>query len=109
VRLVRQHPQLANRSCDNCRRFLYTVDGEVLRDRAGTPIEDPHEPDCGHCPKTCEEWPDDWLLDRIFEIQHIRELCKTYGWLPSEVRQEDALDIRLIHTLDQLDDERRRN
>ena len=52
MRLIRLHPEVAYRSCNDCKKYLYSEDGTVTR-RVGIPVLRPANATmpCAACPK----------------------------------------------------------
>lgn len=117
MRLLLLHPAVANRSCDDCRKYLYHDKPGQFGDavtRGGRPVRRPLNtlPPCAYCPKQPPTVPErdrtpltaEDLSEKNWQAyQHYGE-CKAVGEFPDDdiVRRNAAIVARAEKAADQI-------
>lgn len=92
VRLALLHPEVARRPCSECRKWMYTADGELMKSGDGRPRpRAPGDPTpCWKCPKVPEDAPTRTSHHAVEPSErsrvvwrHYRE-CKATGRFPDD-------------------------
>jgi hypothetical protein len=102
VRLILLHPEVAFRSCDDCRKHIYNEQTGKREEHRGLPIVRPPGtfPPCQYGPNRCpKEHPDagyELTPDNLQVYQHYLE-CKATGRFPDDpLVARNAGVIRLV-------------
>lgn len=102
--LILNHPEVAFRSCEVCKRYLFDEKtGEMERNSVtNEPLERPKGtlPPCGYGPKECPKVSPDAGLEltdqNLLAYQHYRE-CRAVGRFPDDsIVRENAAAIREV-------------
>ena len=113
------HPEVAYRSCEDCKAWMYDDNGEVNRDRNGkprarpkgakTPCEYPGQyKDADHpagtrCPKVSPESNAELSQENQMSYQHYLE-CRAVGQFPDDgiVRRNAATILQIEQMVDRM-------
>lgn len=99
--MLLNHPEVATRSCQDCRAFVYNEEtGERETYHDGRPVKRAGKPPCeapeGYCPKGHWENPIELTADNLKAYRHFRR-CEAVGRFPEDESVEaNATIIRSV-------------
>lgn len=112
--MLLRHPEIANRSCADCKKYVYKSNGELLRRPAhvGEPVlRSPGSPTpCWSCPKIPADEPEKTSAGAIELTEKNRQAfwhyqqCKAVGSFPDDpiVRRNAAIIASVLKQIDDL-------